>query len=779
MQITGGETQLDRRVLDMLRDPLVHMIRNSMDHGLETPEERVERKKTPDGLIVFEAFQQSGQVILTMSDDGRGIDPMRVKKKALEKGLITEAQVATMRDREAIKLIFLPGFSTAEKVTALSGRGVGMDAVKSAVESMGGTVDVESDFGRGTKVTLTLPLTLAIVKSLAFHVGKQMYAIPQTNVEEVITEAMARSSGQLATLQDSGRVLHLRKSVIPVVSLRKLLNTDSSGPAIFVVVRYRGERFVLEVDRIAGPRDFVSQPLPRIYEPIDIISGVNQMNSGEYIALIDLAAVGSLVAQTGAVASDGKSGVGSANSDDPAQAISEIFRSQQKLVFFKSGKHFAVPVQAIRQVVQVSASALDSVGDRPYLLFNGKTYPVLRFSTLFGNGKLEERDEYTVLLVQRENCQAAIVCEDFLGIHRLPSEFEMLIRTEGIQGSVTLEGRAFLVANVSTIFAMEFPEEFKSKTSSGTAFHVLVVEDDPFFATALGDYLRAEGFTVSVAGDGLAGKELLEQSLVEGAAPINYVITDFEMPRMNGMELLRWIRHRAEFASMPVTMCTAVGDESTRREAQKLGVDHFSGKMKYEDILPHLIRRRKGEDIGVSAEMSHVTQVISNDVEDGQRRVLTFQVGGHVYGIEIANLKEISTAAVPTLVPGVHACVSHMVGFRGHPIPVLDLRALSRRVQGPSASGQNAEQVVARFGDQFCALWVDHVLNVRRLKSMDRSNGILKKERQGQVFALVGTVLWDDEGPVSLLDGTRITSFLEYIRGQMTRLSDREAKKSA
>ena len=160
-----------------------------------------------------------------------------------------------------------------------------------------------------------------------------------------------------------------------------------------------------------------------------------------------------------------------------------------------------------------------------------------------------------------------------------------------------------------------------------------------------------------------------------------------------------------------------------------------------------------------------------DDTLEGQKRVLTFHVGDHIYGIEIGHLKEISTAAVPTVVPGMHNCVARMVGFRGHPIPVLDLRMLSRK---SDEGAQGAEQIVARFGDQFCALWVDHVLNVRRLKSMDRFNGILKRERNGQVFALVGSILWDDEGPVSLLDGARITSFLDFIREQTAPLSARD-----
>ncbi len=760
MQITGGDTQLDRRVLDLLRDPLIHMVRNAIDHGIETPDTRAAAKKPSEGLIVIEAAQQSGQVILSRSDDGKGIDAEKVKGKAVEKGFITKAQADAMSTNEAVKLIFLPGFSTAAKVTDLSGRGVGMDSVKSSVEGIGGSVDIDSELGRGTKVTLTLPLTLAIVKSLAFFVGKRFYAVPQMNVEEVITESMANSRDQLGIVEGGGKVLHLRKSVIPVISLQKIFSEPepATGQAVFIVVRHRNSRFALQADRISGPRDFVSQPLPSVFSAIDFVSGVNQLNSGDYIGLLDLHALGGAVEGVGL---QQKQSTGGTSEEQMNQ--SDIFRSQQKLVFFNSGRRFAVAVQAIRQVIQVPATALDVIGERPYLTYNGKTYPILRlWQTFNNNDALEKRDVYTCLLVQREGKHAAIVCDAFFGIDRLPREFETLVRAHGIQGSVNYKDETFLVVNVHHVFGMEFPNDFKSRGNLNSKFHVLVVEDDSFFATNLSEFLEHEGFTVTIAKDGLEAKEYLEHSLDEksGAQPVDYVITDYEMPRMTGLELLSWMRNRSEFLNLSATMCTAVGDDSTKKAAMKFGIDYFSGKMKYENILPYLRKRANSSAIGVSTV--EPLENAGNVIEDigAQGRVLTFAVGGRVFGIEIKFLKEISAASPATPVPSPYRSISQMIGFRGQPIPVMDLRVL---LKAPANSVP--QQVVAQIGGQVCALWVDNVLHVKRLQSLDRSTGVIKEVGEGAHQALVGDVLWDQNGgPVCLIDGVKVERLLHYVK---------------
>lgn len=617
LKISGGETQLDRRVIELLREPLMHMVRNSVDHGLETPDERVAANKSDTGLITIDAYQQSGQVAIVLSDDGKGIHPDRVLKKAIEKGLIDEVRASALSSNEIINFIFHPGFSTAEAVTNLSGRGVGMDAVKSAVESVGGNVEVESEVGNGSRFKLTLPLSLAIVKSLTFKVGEQNYAVPQISVEEVVTKEFLLSSGELSTLEDGSYVLKRRKIVIPVVDLNKVFKAESEGDVVFIINRYRGNRFAIKVNEILGTRDFVSQPSPSIFSNIDIISGVNQLNSGEYIGLVDLGVIEQMIDATALSANLSTT----ASLNDSNQTVSEIFRSQQKMVFFNSGRPFSLAVQNIKEVFQIEANQLEYIKEKCFITTKDKTYPVLKLFSLFANTeRLQHRDLYTVLLVNRDNHSAAIVCDEFYGIHRLPNEFEDMIRDHGILGTTNFENKTYLVPNIRQIFEIEFPEKFTSHVSNHGSFNVMIVEDDKFFAATLGDFLAAHGFSHIHCENGNEAKKVLESIYIDNQPVhfknreidrIDYIVTDYEMPVMNGLELLRWIRKHNNLSSIPISMCTAVGDSSTRNEATKLGIEFFAGKMKYEIFIHDIINKKRQQDLGIENTDKMLHQVES------------------------------------------------------------------------------------------------------------------------------------------------------------------------
>ncbi|HID76023.1 MAG TPA: hybrid sensor histidine kinase/response regulator, partial [Planctomycetaceae bacterium] len=186
LKIEGAETELDRSIIESIKDPLTHMVRNSIDHGIEAPDVRVQKEKPAAGTLVMRAYHEGGQVIIEIQDDGAGIDPEKIKQKAVEKGVITQEQAETMGNRDALMLIFQPGFSTAEKVTNISGRGVGMDVVRTNIEKLGGTVELQSEVGQGTTVRIKIPLTLAIIPALVVRCGGQRYCIPQVNLVELV-----------------------------------------------------------------------------------------------------------------------------------------------------------------------------------------------------------------------------------------------------------------------------------------------------------------------------------------------------------------------------------------------------------------------------------------------------------------------------------------------------------------------------------------------------------------------------------------------------------------
>lgn len=347
LEIIGGDTQFDHRAIDLLRDPLIHMIRNSIDHGIEGPKEREAAHKNKEGVIIFEAFQRSGQVILTMSDDGKGISSDRVKQKALEKEIIAPDEAENMSEEEILNLIFRAGFSTTDQETSLSGNGVGMDTVKNVVESMGGQITLATKVGKGTTVTLSLPLNMAVVKSVVFYVDDQLYAIAENNIYEILTHEMAVSRNQIAILENGDLALNIKHQVITVFSLhnffacqnipkKKQKNNVQTDPLLptkikdknlkftYIVVNYKGHLFALQTHNILGPRDFFSQAVPQFYKNIKFINGVNRKNTGEYIALLDLGIFNKLVKKI-----DGLETFKDFNKGH--DTVSDVFRSEMRL----------------------------------------------------------------------------------------------------------------------------------------------------------------------------------------------------------------------------------------------------------------------------------------------------------------------------------------------------------------------------------------------------------------------------------------------------------------
>ncbi|MBF0299523.1 MAG: chemotaxis protein CheW, partial [Oligoflexia bacterium] len=746
LKILGGDTQLDRKMIEMLREPLLHMVRNSIDHGIEEDSVRKENKKSEYGMIVIEASQQSGQVLIVMTDDGKGIDAKKVVAKAIENKLIKEEDASKLSQKEIFKMVFLPGFSTAKEVTDVSGRGVGMDAVKTTIEAMGGTVEISSEVGLGTKVVLTLPLTLAIIKSLSFLVGKQIYAIPQVSVEEVVTRDALIRNKEMSILENGQEVIHRRKLVIPTVALDKLFNVkEKNHNAVYIIVKYRGDRFALKVHSIVGTNDFVSQPSPKIFSKIDVINGVSQLNSGEYMGLLDLSVLAELV--------ESKISSGQKNIyNEHDSSVSDVFRSQQKMTFIESGRPFAIPVQNITEIFEMSADKIKVLNDRSYITYRGKALPILRIDSIFGDKRVPLCKTYKMLLLTYDNVQAVIICNEFYGVQRLPREFDDTLKNDIIMGTITNGEETYLVPNIRSVFSIDFPEKFskKIKLSDKSKFTVLIVEDDKYFASNLGDFLYDNDINYHICVDGLEAKEFLTEmyiakTKVPGIEIINYVITDYEMPRMNGLELLRWIRHTVEVQHLPVSICTAVGDSVVKAEAENLGIDAYAEKVRYDQFIQIILSHKKKFDLGIDIPINIKSLVYDNKPKDENARVLTFLIDDKYYGISIDYIKEISASFLATEVPGMIRPASQMISFRGNPAAVIDLRRFNS-VVGINSPNRNVtskpEQIVAQFGPHICALWVDKVCNVKRINSMDRATGIARSTF-GTLSSLLEDVLWD------------------------------------
>lgn len=290
--IQGEETELDRTVIDELGDPLVHLLRNSLDHGLEPPAERQAKGKNPVGEVRLIARHEGNNVIILVEDDGKGINPEFIKSKALQKGLITAAEAEKLDINEAIRLLFLPGFSTADVVTDVSGRGVGMDAVKTKIESLGGTVDIETKINEGSKFKIKLPLTLAIIQALLVKVCEEIYAVPLSSIDSTINI----TPGDIKTIQNQ-EVILLRGQIIPIIRLSEKLNVPTQSNAdqeeLFVVIVHMGsQKAGVIVDTLIGQQEIVIKSLGKLLSGIKIIAGATILGNGQVALILD---VGSLI----------------------------------------------------------------------------------------------------------------------------------------------------------------------------------------------------------------------------------------------------------------------------------------------------------------------------------------------------------------------------------------------------------------------------------------------------------------------------------------------------
>jgi len=290
LEIIGEETELDRSVVDEIGDPLIHLIRNALDHGLELPEERVASGKPRTGNVVLSATHEGNQIIISIKDDGRGIDPEKLSRKAIDKGLVTEEQVAAMSQKEILDLIFLPGFSTKEKATDLSGRGVGMDVVRTNIRKLNGLIELKSEVGRGSEIILKLPLTLAIIQSLLVEVENEVYSVPLAAVLETLkveTSSFHQIGGQ--------EVLKLRESVLPLIRMQRVFGVaesdSSSQQSYIVVIGVAEKRMGLIVSRLLGQQEVAIKSLGKYLAKAPGIAGSTILGDGRVALIIDPAGI--------------------------------------------------------------------------------------------------------------------------------------------------------------------------------------------------------------------------------------------------------------------------------------------------------------------------------------------------------------------------------------------------------------------------------------------------------------------------------------------------------
>lgn len=376
IEMDGQETELDRTILEAIRDPLTHLVRNAVDHGIEAPAARQARGKPPEGRLMLHAFHEGGKVIIEMSDDGQGIDPGRVRDKAVRNKLVTPEQAARMSDHELVNLIFVPGFSTAERVTQFSGRGVGMDVVRTNIERIGGTVDVTGQVGRGTTVKMKIPLTLAIIPALTVTSGGDRYAIPQVSLLELVRLEGEQAQRGIELIHGSP-VYRLRGNLLPLVYLGRQLQVESTadGSEVNIVILQADDRqFGLIVDAIHDTEEIVVKPLQKQLKGINTFSGATIMGDGRVALILDVLGL--------AHRANVVSGARERSLTDTPEDGTEAAKDVQTVLLFatRDGGRMAVPLALVARLEEFPRTALERAGAQHVVQYRDEILPLIDVS---------------------------------------------------------------------------------------------------------------------------------------------------------------------------------------------------------------------------------------------------------------------------------------------------------------------------------------------------------------------------------------------------------------
>lgn len=428
LQMEGQETELDKSLLEAIKDPLTHAVRNALDHGIELPEVRTAAGKDPEGTLRLRAVQEGSHVIIEISDDGAGIAVEKVRDKAIERGLITPERAALLGERELLQLIFLPGFSTAAAITNVSGRGVGMDVVRTNVERIGGKVELDSRIGKGTTVRLRIPLTLAIIPALIVRSVQQSFALPQGALSELVH--VSADNGAAIEWIDDAPLYRLRGKLLPLVFLDRLLVTGTARArsadhdTFIAVLDAEGRRFGLVVDGLADPEEIVVKPLSASLKGIGLYSGATVLGSGDLALILD----------PGAIAM--KAGITMASEEDASQAetAAAIDSASEFLLVEVAGRRAAVPLGDVLRIEQLPVSRVEYIGYRPVLNFDGQLLPVEDTGGLLADGTAGSETPIIVVVCRDHDRQVGIVVSHVLDVASGKDLFEAGTRqhTEGV-----------------------------------------------------------------------------------------------------------------------------------------------------------------------------------------------------------------------------------------------------------------------------------------------------------------------------------------------------------
>ncbi|MEQ8319808.1 MAG: chemotaxis protein CheW [Rhodospirillales bacterium] len=574
----GAETELDRQILDLIKDPLTHMVRNSADHGLESPEDRIAAGKPESGTINLNAFHEGGHIIVEISDNGRGLNTERIRQKIIEKKILPESGARALSDQQVQQYIFHPGFSTAEKVTNVSGRGVGMDVVRTNIEQINGSIDLMSVQGEGTTVTIKIPLTLAIISALLVKCKSERFAIPQFSVLELVRTA-PNSEHQIEYIQQMP-VLHLRNQLLPLIRLDQLLglddpDEDSKTEDSFVVVTKTGNStFGIIVDKVFDTEEIVVKPVSPILRNIKQFSGNTILGDGSVIMILD---------PNGIAASIGDIDTNLKTKADNDKSASVDEKKLPLLLFKGEGDEpMAVPLVLVARLEDIPANEIERSGGYNLVQYRDTLMPLV---SLGEGNTLDERESHPVLVFADRGRQFGLVVNEVLDIVDDTINVEMPSIRKGTLGSAVINGRATEVLDSAYYIQKALGDSFVANSNpaaglTGQRPRTLLVDDSNFFRSLISPLLSVEGWdvtAVSSAKDALALRDAGEE--------FQLIISDIEMPEIDGFSFASNVRNDGRWQSTPLIALSSKTTVNDINRAHEIGFTDYVAKNDREGLI--------------------------------------------------------------------------------------------------------------------------------------------------------------------------------------------------
>lgn len=596
----GQDTELDRQILEFIKDPLTHMVRNSADHGIEIPAARIAAGKPETGTITLNAYHEGGHIIISISDDGKGLSTAKIKEKILGNGLANAEELAGMSEQQIHQFIFRAGFSTADKVTSVSGRGVGMDVVRTNIERIGGSIELRSKEGEGSVFTIKIPLTLAIVSALIVEAAGERFAIPQLAVRELVT-ANFKGENRIETINDTP-VLRLRDHLLPLITLGDILKIDpvesksNTLHSRYIIVTQVGNyTFGIIVDRVFDTEEIVVKPVSKMLRHIGLFSGNTILGDGSVIMILD---PNGLANASGEI--DSNKSLAARNAADALQ----IHQEPEKipLLLFKAHDNTpkAVPLSLVSRIENIQVNTIEQSGGTLLIQYRGGLMPLIPFTH---SAPLPTNGEKPVLVFNDKLRNIGLIVDKIIDItqdHINLQDTTLNADHNGILGSAVINGKATDIIDVAHYLSHfdknwykdHGDEPFQSairhedkNLSHAHKRRILLVDDSPFFRNMLTPLLSMAGYIVTTMESPIDALKLCDDG-----AKFDLIVSDIEMPDMDGFEFAAKVRKSGKWNNTPMIALTSHTAPQDLTRGQNSGFTDYIPKFDREILLSALSR---------------------------------------------------------------------------------------------------------------------------------------------------------------------------------------------